>query len=277
MRLWADNAVSTLSADITAGSTSLTLATGDGSKFPSPTGVDYFDITLTQPGNVESSWEKCKVASRSGDVLTVERGMYGSTAASWPAGSKVELRAHAGALESFATLGKAVIGHFPAASMKPQTTSGCAALAYDESSTNKVMTGYLSFDAAAIEYAQFSFKTPEGLDESAGFTAFFEWMEAASATTHDVVWQIEIQAQGDGDTVDSAFGAAVTVTDTGTAGTRRITAQTGTITPGGSWAAGDDIIVRVSRKATDGADSLNVDANLIGVTLLATYVNTTEA
>lgn len=277
MRLWADNAISTLSADITAGSTSISLQLGDGAKFPSPTGADFFDVTLTQPGNAESSWEKCKVTATVGDVLTVERGMYGSTAASWPAGSKVELRAHAGALESFATLGKAVIGHFPAASMKPQTTNGCASVAYDESPTNKVMTGYLAFDAAAIEYAQFAFKAPEGLDESSGFTAFFEWAEAASATSHDVVWQIEIQAQGDGDTIDAAFGSAVTITDTGTSGTRRITAQTATITPGGSWAAGDDIIVRVSRKATDAADSLNVDAKLIGVTLLATYVNTTEA
>ena len=174
-------------------------------------------------------------------------------------------------------LGKVYLGYWPAAAIKPRASNGCAGLAWDESTTNKVMTGYLAFDAAAVEYASFSFKAPTGLDESAGFTAKFEWVEAASATSHDCVWSVEIQAQGDGDTIDSAFGTAVTVTDTGSSGTRRVTSETSTITPGGTWTAGDEIIVRVSRLATSGSDTLDVDAKLIGVTLLATQDSLLEA
>ena len=170
-----------------------------------------------------------------------------------------------------------VIGCFPAAAMKAQTTNGCATLAWDESTTNKVMQGYLAFDKDAIEYAQFSFRAPKALNESAGFTAIFVWKEAASATAHDCVWQIEMQAQGDADTIDSAWGTAITVTDTGAASKRYISAETAAITPGGTWAAGDEIIVRVSRKATDGADTLDVDAHLLEVVLMATYATSAEA
>jgi len=275
-RLWADNAKATLASSINDVATTITLKTGEGAKFPSPSGGDYFDITLTQ-GGVESSWEIARCTARSGDVLTVDRGQYGTTATAWTADDKVELRAHAAAIGGLAQLGKSLLGVWPAAAMKPATTSGSAALAYDESTTNKVMTGHLAFDAASMEYAQFSFKAPNGLDESAGFTAVFEWIEAASATTHDCVWNIEIQAQGDGDTVDSAWGTAVNVTDTGASGIRQFTAETAVITPGGTWTAGDDIIVRVSRKATDAADTLNVDAKLVSVTLYATQVSALEA
>lgn len=185
---------------------------------------------------------------------------------------------HQDATGTLALIGvKEVIGCFPAAAMKVPTTAGAATLAWSESTTNKVMTGYLAFDKDTQEHAQFSFRAPNALDESAGFTARFIWKEAASATAHDCVWQIEMQAQGDGDTIDSAWGTAVTVTDTGAADKRYISAETATITPGGTWAAGDEIIVRVSRKAADAADTLDVDAQLIEVVLLATYAASAEA
>jgi len=185
---------------------------------------------------------------------------------------------HQDATGTLALIGvKEAIGCFPAAAMKVPTTAGAATLAWSESTTNKVMTGYLAFDKDTQEHAQFSFRAPNALDESAGFTARFIWKEAASATAHDCVWQIEMQAQGDGDTIDSAWGTAVTVTDTGAADKRYISAETATITPGGTWAAGDEIIVRVSRKAADAADTLDVDAQLIEVVLLATYAASAEA
>ncbi len=173
-------------------------------------------------------------------------------------------------------VGKQVIGCWGAESIKPSTTNGSAVLVWDESTTNDVMTPYLAYNAASIEYAQFKFRAPQGLDESSNFTAMIVWTEESGAASHDCVWQIEMQAQGDGDTIDSAWGTAVTVTDTGTSGTRRITAEFAAITPGGTWAAGDEIIVRVSRKATDVADTLDVDAKLIEVVLFATYAASVE-
>lgn len=276
MRLFADNAESSLASSIDNEDTTIALSPGEGGVFPSISGSDYFDVTITQAG-IETEWEIVKVTARADDSLTVVRGQHGTTAVAWAAGSKVELRLHAGIMEDVATMGKSMIGYFPAGALKPQTTNGPAALAWDESSGNKVMTGYLAFDAAAVEYAQFSFKAPKGLDESAGFTLIPEWKEAADATTHDVVWQVEMQAQGDGDTIDSAWGTGVTVTDTGASGTRRFAPETGTITPAGTWAAGDEIIGRISRLATDEADTLDVDAHLIGFALYATYTESTES
>lgn len=100
-RLFANNATSTLAAAIVAADTSLTLATGEGALFPSPSGGDFFDLTLTQDGN-ETSWEVVKCTARSGDALTVERGVYGFTAADWASGSMAELRIHKSILDSVA-------------------------------------------------------------------------------------------------------------------------------------------------------------------------------
>jgi len=168
-----------------------------------------------------------------------------------------------------------VLGCWPAAALKPTTTSGAATVAWEESTTNKVMTGYMAFDKDTVEYAQFSFRAPSTLDETTYLQACFIWKEASGATSHRCVWQVGAQAQGDGDTIDSAWGVEVSVFDDGTSGTRRITPATA-FTVGGTWAAGDEIIVRVSRKATDIDDTLDVDGHLIEVVLFAIYANSEE-
>lgn len=89
-QLFANNAFSTLAAGISAGGASITLATGTGSRFPALSGSDVFDITLTQAGD-ETSWEVVRCTARTGDVLTVTRGVEG-TAAAWLTGDKVECR-----------------------------------------------------------------------------------------------------------------------------------------------------------------------------------------
>lgn len=91
-RLFANNATSTLASGINNSDNTILLATGEGSRFPSPTGGDYFDITLTQGVGLETSWEIAKCTARSGDTLTVTRAQEGTSAATWASGSKVELR-----------------------------------------------------------------------------------------------------------------------------------------------------------------------------------------
>lgn len=107
--LFANNAASTLASGITAGATSLTVATGQGAKFPSPSGGDYFLLTLTQAGQ-ETTWEIVKVTARSGDVLTIVRGHESTTAAAWSAGDKAELRLTAGGLAVVQTAYLAALG-----------------------------------------------------------------------------------------------------------------------------------------------------------------------
>lgn len=101
-QLFANNAYSSLGATLSAVSTSLTLATGTGSRFPSPTGGDYFLLTLVGldgDGN-ENAWEIVLVTGRASDALTVTRAQEGTTAALWPAGSRVEMRSTKGTFDS---------------------------------------------------------------------------------------------------------------------------------------------------------------------------------
>lgn len=97
-QLFANNAYSSLSASLGASGTSLTLATGTGSRFPSPTGGNYFLLTLIgldSNGN-ENSWEIVKVTGRASDVLTIVRAQESTTAVAWASGTRAELRSTAG-------------------------------------------------------------------------------------------------------------------------------------------------------------------------------------
>ena len=102
-RLFTDNAGSTLASGIDAVTTTITLASGTGALFPSPTNGDFFDITLTQTGQ-ETSWEQCICTARNSDILSIVRGANGTTAQAWGGGSKAELRITAKALNDLKNL-----------------------------------------------------------------------------------------------------------------------------------------------------------------------------
>lgn len=90
-RLYANNALSTLASAVDAVGTTLTLPAGEGELFPTPSGDDWFVLTLTQ-AIAETSWEVVKVTARAGNVLTVLRAQEGTPAAAWEASTKAELR-----------------------------------------------------------------------------------------------------------------------------------------------------------------------------------------
>ncbi len=96
-QLFANNAVSVLAVAASDVATTLTVISGDGALFPSPTGGDWFSLTLTQASD-ETSWEMVKVTARTGDVLTVTRAQEGSVAAAWGIGAKAEARLTAAAI-----------------------------------------------------------------------------------------------------------------------------------------------------------------------------------
>jgi hypothetical protein len=159
----------------------------------------------------------------------------------------------------------------PAGAMTPRTTNGAAA-ATVESTTNKIMTALLDFDASADEFAQFIVpRMPKAWNEST-VTARFIW---TATNTGNVVWGIQAVAISDDDPLDAAFGAAVTVTDAVTAaGDVMHSAETTAITIGGSPAEGDMVVVQVYRDADNGSDTCAVDARLIGIEL---YIVTNAA
>ena len=98
-QLFANNAASKLGGAVASGDVSLTLKSGDGAKFPTPSGGDFFLVTMYQKvGQDEINHEIVKCTARAGDVLTIERAQEGTTARAFSVGDPVELRLTAGAL-----------------------------------------------------------------------------------------------------------------------------------------------------------------------------------
>jgi hypothetical protein len=102
-------------------------------------------------------------------------------------------------------------------------------------------------------------------------TAQLVWKHAATATNFGVVWGIQAQALTDDDAMDTAFGTAVTVTDAGgTTNDIYKTAETSAFTLGGTPQEGDYIIFQIYRKAADAADTMTIDAGLLGARIFFT-------
>lgn len=155
----------------------------------------------------------------------------------------------------------------PAMLMKPSATGGCAALATIATSANQPDITSLDFDPATQQYAQFSLAMPKSWNEGT-VTARFFWSHAATATNFGVVWSIQGLAISDDDAIAANYGTAVNVTDTGgTTDDQYISAESAAITLAGSPAEGDIAYFRLSRVATDGADTLAINARLHGVML----------
>lgn len=179
---------------------------------------------------------------------------------------------------------KVLVGHvgigkqtiwIPAGSMTARTTAGAASGTL-ETTTNKVMIRTLDFDPAVQEFSQFSVQMPKGWNEGT-VTALFVWSHAATATNFGVVWGIQGVAVSDDDALDVAFGTAGTASDTGgTTNDLYRTAETSPVTIGGAPAENDVVIFQVFRDATNGSDTLAIDARLHGVALFYTTSANTD-
>ena len=101
--LYTNNASTLLLSAITASDTTLTVAAGQGSQFPNPTGNDYFMATIQSI--VNSNREIVKCTGRSGDVLTIVRAQEGTTASAFAANSVIELRVTAGEMTAINPVG----------------------------------------------------------------------------------------------------------------------------------------------------------------------------
>jgi hypothetical protein len=153
--------------------------------------------------------------------------------------------------------------------MIPRTTTGCGVNSL-EATTNRINYDVLEFDAATIEYAQFIRVLPSNWNAG---TITFKPHWTATGGTGSVVWQLSGRAYSDNDAIDQASGTAQTSTDTLTTQNNiYIGPASSAITLAGSPTAGLPIIFQVSRLATDGSDTLAVDARLLGVHITYTSV-----
>jgi hypothetical protein len=84
-----NNAASLVPAGLTSTATTLTVTTGDGTKFPVLSTGDNFYLTLI---DVNGNFEIVKVTARTDDIMTIVRGQVGTLAIPFPAYSRAELR-----------------------------------------------------------------------------------------------------------------------------------------------------------------------------------------
>lgn len=96
MQLYSNNASTTLDASITSSDTSITVAVGTGNLFNTVAFPNIETITITDGTNIEI----VNITGRTGDSLTVVRGLEGTVPFAFGAGATIEGRITKGVLEN---------------------------------------------------------------------------------------------------------------------------------------------------------------------------------
>lgn len=145
-QLFTNNAATTLASSINNSVNSLTVASGTGALFPSPTGTEFFYCTLSNATG--TTIEIVKVTARSTDTFTIVRAQDGTSAQSFNTGDKVELRLVRANLNNFPQLDSA--NSFAGQQSFPGTTSAIGVVLTDAAETTTISataaTGTINFD-----------------------------------------------------------------------------------------------------------------------------------
>lgn len=158
----------------------------------------------------------------------------------------------------------------PASAMRATTSNGAAAINDVETTAGRPDITAFDFDATADEHVQFQVAMPKSWNLGT-VTAQFFW-ESTATDTDGVTWAIQGVACADSDTIDVAYGTAVTVDDANISAAEDlyVTAESGAITIAGSPGNDELAFFRVFRDVSDANDTATEDARLIGVKLFFT-------
>jgi len=132
----------------------------------------------------------------------------------------------------------------------------------------------ISFDAATDEFIDFYGIMPQSYAGTTGLTLKLFW-SAASATSNDCIWSAAFRSmEDDAEDIDTSHSYAFnSVTDTAPSASGEVTVSSITFTDGAdadSVGAGDQFILRVSRDADNGSDTMAGDAELWSVEIRET-------
>jgi hypothetical protein len=130
--------------------------------------------------------------------------------------------------------------------------------------------GELLFDGASTETAFWKFRAPKGSDES-GTLDFTVSYAPKGTSSGNVRFQFSALACGDGDTIDASFGTAV-ADDSAAGATANVLQRSGamSVTPGGTWAEGDTIYVKMERLGGHANDTNTDDCGVQEVAMVYT-------
>ena len=164
----------------------------------------------------------------------------------------------------------------PASAMYGATTNPADAQQVETTATRPDMK-VLDFDASTDEFAQFSIAMPKSWNE--GTLTYQVYWTPGSTNTGDCIFGLQAVACADGDTIDVAYGTAVTVTDAGigTVEDQQISSESGAVTVAGSPAAGEQTYFQLFRDANAGGDTFSADARVLGIKIFFTTDSANDA
>ena len=141
----------------------------------------------------------------------------------------------------------------PASAMYGSTTNPADAQQVETTATRPDMK-VLDFDKDTDQFAQFSVAFPKSWNE--GTITYQVYWTPASTNTGDCIFGLQGVSCGDNDTIDVAFGTAVTVTDAGigTVEDQQVSAESGAVTIAGSPAVEQLTYFQLFRDANAGGD-----------------------
>ena len=157
----------------------------------------------------------------------------------------------------------------PAAAMYGATTNPAAAEQVETTATRPDMK-VLDFDASTDEFAQFSVAFPKSWNE--GTVTYQVYWTPASTNTGDCIFGLQGVSCGDSDTIDVAYGTAVTVTDAGigTVEDQQVSSASSAVTIAGSPAVDQLTYFQLFRDANAGGDTFSADARVLGIKIFFT-------
>jgi len=157
----------------------------------------------------------------------------------------------------------------PASAMYGATTNPADAQQVETTAIRPDMK-VLDFDAGTKEYAQFSVAFPKSWNE--GTITYQCYWTPSNTNTGNCLFQLQGVAVGDGDTIDVAYGTAVTVTDAGigTVEDQQISPVSSAVTIAGSPAVSEQTYFQLLRLADDGSDTFTGDARVLGIRIFFT-------
>jgi hypothetical protein len=183
----------------------------------------------------------------------------------------------ANAAAALATLGAMGQGKhtiwIPAGAMKKRST-GPSTGSFSAGSTE---FDYWAFDASTAEDVTFTIAMPKSWNEGSVSYQIY-WGHGATATNFGVVWTGFVKAYSNDDAIDGASYTTIgSVTDTGGTTSDLYIADESASTAVGSAAENDLLNFIIRREATNGSDTLAVDAYLVGVKIFYTTNAATDA
>ena len=157
----------------------------------------------------------------------------------------------------------------PSSAMYGAETNGADAQQVETTATRPDMK-VLDFDAGTDEFAQFSVAFPKSWNE--GTVTYQVFWTPGSTNTGDCIFGLQGVACGDSDTIDVAYGTAVTVTDAGigTLEDQQVSAESSAVTIAGSPAVDQQTYFQLYRDANAGGDTFSADARVLGVKIFFT-------